>query len=56
MSARRKQKLNTRSSTEDLLVETDDAACCMYWISRFYLSKDMMSRLYSIKMNITRVS
>ena len=49
ISSSKKQKLNNRSSTEVELVATDDAAGPMLWTSRFLLNKDMMSRLYSIK-------
>ena len=47
ISASKKQKLSTRSSTEAKLVETDDAAGPMLWT--FYSNKDIMYRLYSIK-------
>jgi len=43
ISASRKQQLNTRRSTEEELVETDDVQVLRCGNQDFYLNKDMMS-------------
>ena len=52
ISASKKQKLKTRSSTEVELVATDDAACPMLWTSRLLLEQgcDVKTILYQDKM------
>ena len=52
ISASKKQKLETRSSTEVELVATYDAACPMLWTSRLLLEQgcDVKTILYQDKM------